>query len=342
MHPRRFRLGVGAITASLLALGGVTTIAPTSAGAAGPYTAYVGNDQCPTNNSVTSITGPSSWTVGSTIGVGNCPAGIAFSPDGSTAYMANASDNTITPINTSTFTAGTAFSSGVSTPLYMAVTPNGASLVVTGPGSNQVAVISTANTASVQTVTVGTDPVGVAILPDSSAAYVDNDGDNTVDVVSLTGTPAVTKTISFPSPGCTGPEGNTVTTNGKWVWVVCSGNNMLWGIKVSKEKAKVGIKVGKGDQQVVVTPNGATAYVSSPTNNKVIPVNLTTHALGTAIPVNDAYGLAISPDGSYVMAGDGTCCFATTDVYVIKTSNNTITATLNTGGFTHRWLAFQP
>ena len=176
MHPRRFRLGVGVITASLLALGGVTTIAPTSAGAAGPYTAYVGNDQCPTNNSVTSITGPSSWTVGSTIGVGNCPAGIAFSPDGSTAYMANASDNTITPINTSTFTAGTAFSSGVSTPLYMAVTPNGASLVVTGPGSNQVAVISTANTASVQTVTVGTDPVGVAILPDSSAAYVDNDG----------------------------------------------------------------------------------------------------------------------------------------------------------------------
>jgi hypothetical protein len=50
----------------------------------------------------------------------------------------------------------------------------------------------------------------------------------------------------------------------------------------------------------------------------------------------------MSPDGSYVMAGDGTCCFATTDVYVIKTSNNTISATLNTGGFTHRWLAFQP
>ena len=56
--------------------------------------------------------------------------------------------------------------------------------------------------------------------------------------------------------------------------------------------------------------------------------------------MNNAWGLAMSPDGSYVMAGDGTCCFATTDVYVIKTSNNTISATLNTGGFTHRWLAF--
>ena len=325
-----------------MCVGGTLAVGPATAGAAGPYTAYVGNDQCPTNDSVTSITGPSSWTVGSTIGVGNCPAGIAFSPDGSTAYMANASDNTITPINTSTFTAGTAFSSGVTSPLFMAVTPNGASLVVGGPGSNQVAVISTANTASVQTVSVGTNPEGLSILPDSSAAYIDNGSDNTVDVVSLTGTPTVTKTISFPSPGCTGPEGNAVTTNGKWVWVACDGNGMLWGIKVSKEKAKIAIKVGKGDHQVVVTPNGLTAYVSSPNNNKVFPVNLSTHVVGNGIAVNNAWGLAMSPDGSYVMAGDGTCCFATTDVYVIKTSNNTISATLNTGGFTHRWLAFQP
>ncbi len=342
MHPRLLKLCVGAITASALALGGVTSIAPTSAGASGSYTAYVGNDQCPTNNSVTSITGPSSWTVGSTIGVGDCPAGIAFSPDGSTAYMANASDNTITPIDTSTFTAGTAFASDVTGPLFMAVTPNGASLVVGGSGSNQLAVISTANTADVQTVTVGDNPEGLSILPDSSAAYVDNGNDNTVDVVSLTGTPTVTKTITFPSPGCTGPEGNAVTTNGKWVWVACDGNKRLWGIKVSKEKAKVSIKVGNGDHQVVVTPDGSTAYVSSPNNNKVFPVNLTTHAVGTGIPVNDAWGLAMSPDGKYVIAGDGTCCFDTTDVYVIKTSNNTITATLNTGGYTHRWLAFQP
>jgi DNA-binding beta-propeller fold protein YncE len=340
MHPRLFRLAVGAITGSVLAIGGLTGIAPTSAGASGPYTAYVGNDQCPTNNSVTSITGPTSWSVGSTIGVGSCPAGIAFSPDGSTAYMANASDNTITPIDTSTFTAGTAFSSGVTTPLFVAVTPNGASLV--SVGSNQVAVISTANTANVQMVSVGNYPQGVAILPDSSAAYVDNGSDNTVDVVSLTGTPSVTKTITFPSPGCTGPEGNAVTTNGKWVWVACDGNGMIWGIKVAKEKAKVGIKVGKGDHQVVVTPNGSTAYVSSPNNNKVFPVNLTTHAVGKGIAVNDAWGLAITTDGSYVMAGDGTCCFDTTDVYVIKTSNNQIAATLNTGGFTHRWLAFKP
>ncbi|HEV3311118.1 MAG TPA: hypothetical protein VG815_11445 [Chloroflexota bacterium] len=338
----RIKLAVGLVVGSVMCVGGTLAVGPATAGAAGPYTAYVGNDQCPTNDSVTSITGPSSWTVGSTIGVGNCPAGIAFSPDGSTAYMANASDNTITPINTSTFTAGTAFSSGVTSPLFMAVTPNGASLVVGGPGSNQVAVISTANTASVQTVSVGTNPEGLSILPDSSAAYIDNGSDNTVDVVSLTGTPTVTKTISFPSPGCTGPEGNAVTTNGKWVWVACDGNGMLWGIKVSKEKAKIAIKVGKGDHQVVVTPNGLTAYVSSPNNNKVFPVNLTTHVVGNGIAVNNAWGLAMSPDGSYVMAGDGTCCFATTDVYVIKTSNNTISATLNTGGFTHRWLAFQP
>lgn len=75
-------------------------------------------------------------------------------------------------------------------------------------------------------------------------------------------------------------------------------------------------------QQIVITPNGKTAYVSNYNDGAVYPVTLKTGVVGAGIPVPAAYALAISPDGSYVLAGNGTCCFDTTDVYSIKVSTN--------------------
>src|SRR5271156_1983232 len=123
---RKLRTGAQLTTAVLLGVGALVSVGSIGAGAApSPYTVYDVNSQCPTDNSVTVTTGNgTSWTPGATDGVGNCPAGVTFSPDGSTAYVVNASDNTITPIDTSTFTAGTAFSTGVSTPIFDQVTPN--------------------------------------------------------------------------------------------------------------------------------------------------------------------------------------------------------------------------
>ena len=347
----KLRSAVQGFTAVILGLGITAAVDSTAADASPPpYTVYVVNSQCPTNNSVTSVTGSgSSWTVGATDGVGDCPAGVSFSPNGSIAYVVNASDNTITPINTTTFAAGTAFSTGVSGPIYADVTPNGNSIVTAGPGGDTVAVISTSNTSDIQTVTVGNGAFGIAILPNSSAAYITNASDDTVSVVSLTGTPTLTKTITFPKPGCKGPIDAAATPNGKAVYVVCASNFRIWKISVATNKAAAaGIKIKKGGssggslEEIVITPNGKTAYVSNYNDGAVYPVTLKTGVVGTGIPVPAAYGLAMSPDGSYVLAGDGTCCNDTTDVYSIKVSTNTVVSSFNTGGYTQRWLAFKP
>jgi DNA-binding beta-propeller fold protein YncE len=345
----RLRSGIQSITAILLGIGVLVSVDATAAQAAPPYTVYAVNSQCPTDNSVTSVTGNgTSWTVGATDGVGSCPAGVAFSPNGSTAYVVNAGGNTITPIDTATFVAGAAFSTGVSTPIFAQVTPNGNSIVTAGTGGNGIAVISTSNTSDVQPVTVGNAPLGIAILPNSSAAYVANSGDGTVSVVSLTGTPAVTKTIKFPSSGCKGPGDDAATPNGKAVYVVCS-NFKIWKINTATNKAAAtGIKIKKGSgsggalQEIVITPNSKTAYVSNNNDGAVYPVTLKSGVVGAGIPVSDAWGLAISPDGNYVLAGDGTCCFVTTNISSIAVSTNTVVSTFNTGGFTMRWLAVQP
>ena len=87
----KFRSAVQGFTAILLGLGITAAVDSTAAEASPPpYTVYVVNSQCPTNNSVTSVTGSgSSWTVGATDGVGDCPAGVSFSPNGSIAYVVN-------------------------------------------------------------------------------------------------------------------------------------------------------------------------------------------------------------------------------------------------------------
>jgi DNA-binding beta-propeller fold protein YncE len=309
---------------------------------AASYTAFVGNDQCPTNNSVSQLTGPT-WTLGATVGVGNCPAGIAFSPDGTTAYVLGAGDSTITPIDTASFTAGAPFASVVVNPIFIATTPDGQSILTAGASSNNLAVISTQNTASAKLVGVGAGPEGIAVLPDSSAAYVANQTDGTVSVVKLGKNPALKKTITFPAPGCT-PFGMAATPDGKTVLAACTSGS-LWPINVAKNTVAASpfaIPQSNGGAEVVVTPNGKTAYVSN-TNGFVYPVTLKGGAVGAPIAVPGAWGLAISPDGKVLMVGDGDCCFINTPVSIVNTAKNTVTTTLQTPGlYTHRWLAFQP
>lgn len=319
-------------------------VAASTASAAPRYTAFVGNDQCPTNDSVSEVTG-ARWTLGATIAVGYCPAGIAFAPDGSKAWILNAGENTITPIDAASFAAGTPFPSVVVAPIFLAVTPDGRSLVTGGAGSNQVAVISTADTADVKTVPVGASPLGIAILPDSSAAYVANNADGTVSVIALGADPHVVKTITFPAPGCTA-YGMAVVPDGSAVLAACT-NGPLWPIDTAKKKAAptpIALPQTSNGAEVVVTPNGRTAYVSN-ANGFVYPVALSRSGsvVGTPIPIAGAYGLAISPDGKQLMVGNGTCCFVDTPVSIVSTATNTVTSTLETPGlYTHRWLAFKP
>ncbi|MBQ0942159.1 YncE family protein [Ideonella sp. 4Y16] len=329
MHLHRTTMLTGLLAATLA-----------SPAARAQYTLYVGNDQCPTNNSVTQFTGKP-WASGATVPVGHCPAGIAFSPDGATAWVMNAGANTITPINTATFTPGPAFNAGVTAPLFAAATPDGQWLATTGAGSNQLALIATGNTAVVKTVAVGASPTGLAVLPDGSKAYTANAGDSTVSVVSLGATPKLKKTLSLP--GCS-PYGMAATPDGSAVYVACI-TGPLWRIRTAKDKADaapITLPQSSGGAQVVITLDGKTAFVSN-TNGAVYPVTLKTGAVGTPIAIPGAYGLALSPDGKVLAVGNGDCCWLDTPVHFVKVSTQTVETTLGTGtNYTHRWIAFRP
>ena len=75
------------------------------------------------------------------------PVGIAITPDGATAYVANLGADNVTPIDIATNTAGTPIAVGDS-PCGIAITPDGATAYVTNAGADNVTPIDTAtNTA---------------------------------------------------------------------------------------------------------------------------------------------------------------------------------------------------
>lgn len=66
-------------------------------------------------------------------------------------------------------------------PVWVAISPDGATLLVTNLSDDTVSVIKTAT----NTVIVGDGPGGVVVSPDGDFADVTNQGDDTVSVIAL-------------------------------------------------------------------------------------------------------------------------------------------------------------
>jgi YVTN family beta-propeller protein len=105
--------------------------------------------------------------VGEPIKVGESPSGIAITPDGSRAYVANANSEFVSVIDTRTnLVVGEPIKVGAS-PRSIAITPDGTRAYVASENSGSVSVIDTRTNQVVGgPITVGAGPFGVAIPPD--------------------------------------------------------------------------------------------------------------------------------------------------------------------------------
>jgi YVTN family beta-propeller protein len=121
------------------------------------------------------------------------PSGVAFMPDGSKAYAANAVSGTVSviPVNTAAGTVGAPSRHIIvgTEPAALVLTPNGRRLYVANARSNTVSVIDTATDTVIKTIAnVGPEPRGLAIT---------NDGDQYDDDETL----YVTQFLSLPIAG---------------------------------------------------------------------------------------------------------------------------------------------
>jgi YVTN family beta-propeller protein len=147
----------------------------------------------PDNNSVTFFdTSRATLRLIDEVTVGREPNGVALSPDGREAYVANTLDGTVSVLKLNgsgrnvkvdkVLDAGTE-------PYGVAVTPNGDRVYVTNARSNSVTVINARNNDVIDTIDgVGIEPRGLAIT---------NDGDDRDDNETV----LVTQFLSLPAPG---------------------------------------------------------------------------------------------------------------------------------------------
>ena len=277
----------------------------TNNGAANVSMIYYNNNTLATKNGLTGL-----------VTVGTYPVGIAITPNGQYAYVANWGGTTVSVISTSNDSAFKVITVG-SNPRGVAITPNGQYAYVANYGSNTVSVISTSSNSVVSTIPAGTNPWGITITPNGQYAYVVDYGSNSVSVIS-TSSNSVVATI----PVGANPFGIAITPNGQYVYVTNWGSNSVSVISTSSNSVVSTIPVGTNPRDVAITPNGQYAYVANSGGTTVSVISTSSNSVVSTIPASPG-GIAITPNGQYAyVANSGNT------VLVISTSSNSVVATI--------------
>lgn len=266
-----------------------------------------------------------------TIDVGMNPNGIAITPNGRYAYVANNNnsdiygDDTISVIDLCTNKVITTIEDPLfnqpytydDEPYTITINACGTKAYVTNSNSDTVTIIDIA-TNTVAGAIYGFDgPSGLVITPDGNTAYVNNYGGpqglgsgfgHSVSIVDLN-TNTITGTIQVAQA----PAALAITPDGKYVYVAAyvdgnPGTGVVQAISTSSNTVVATIPGFSGPFNIAITPNGCTAYVTNfgsnnfePVGTTVSAINLKTNEIIATIPVGtQPSGLAITPDGRYV------------------------------------------
>jgi YVTN family beta-propeller protein len=183
------------------------------------------------------------------------------------------------------------------TPIAIAITPDGKTAYVVNEASKSVSVIDTATNA-VASVPLGAGevPAAIAITPDGRTAYVANEGSDNVSVIDTATNHVASTAIAVG----VGPGGMAITADGHSAYVANNGANSVSVIDTATNVAPAAtIPVGKGPVAIAIIPDQApVASFSSP------------HEARLGAPVSFDASASKDPDGSIAGFvwdfGDGT------------------------------------
>jgi YVTN family beta-propeller protein len=289
------------------------------------FTVRVSDGQTFTDVPVTATVRPSQLAPGAAVDVGRDPSGVAFSVDGSRAYVTNQYDKTVSVINASNG-AVLATIAVPYAPTAVVVSPAADKNLAYVAMSTGVAVIDTAtnkvadlkpSTPTVDVITVGSSPSAIAINPLGTRLYVSNGGSSTVSVVDTVTNLEITK-VSVGSQ----PSGLAVSADGTKVYALSRATNKVTVFSTANNQVIGSAAVGASPRGIVLSSDGQVGYVTNYTSGTVTvlntsaptPVFTKTLTVGT-----QPEGVAMSKDGSLVYVANGR-----DTVSVINTATNTV------------------
>ncbi len=207
------------------------------------------------------------------------PVEMAFSPDGKTAWVSNysmygegflpegkdactgpegTSDSFLYTIDTATLEIVDVIEVGA-VPKYVAVTHDGATVLVTNWCSMDLSVIDARRGTVTRTIPLGGDhPRGIAVSPDDQTAYVAIMGDDRTVAVDL----ASGTVRDFTDTG-DGPRHLLVSPDGKHLYVSNNGEGTVSEVSTANGEVTREVQVGNQPRSMAISPDGAALSVGN-------------------------------------------------------------------------------
>lgn len=241
------------------------------------------------------------------------------------AYVANREDDTVSVIDVATNVVTNTITVGTS-PIGVALTPDGSQTYVANNDDNSVSVINTVVNSVVNVISpTGDSPEGISITSDGKQAYVSNFFDSIVSVIDV-----AAGAISTPVPVGNRPTVIAILPNVKAAYVANLSDGTITVIDPATNLVITTITVGNGPAAIGITPDQTKVYVTNQFDGTVSVIDTATNLVTTTITVGPSpSGIAITPDGTkaYVTNGD----IAPGTVSVIDVASDTVTTTITVG-----------
>jgi DNA-binding beta-propeller fold protein YncE len=215
----------------------------------------------------------------------------SMTPDGRTLYVPYWHQGKVTPISTATNTPGRPIP--VPGTLSVEFTPSGRTAFVIGPGT--VTPISTATNTPGRTVSLGPHAEIWAFTPDGKTVYAVSSAATSVTPIS-TRTGRAGKPIALP--GVHGVCGMAITPDGRTLYLGSFHASRVTPISLATNTAGKPLHVPGAPLNIVITPDGQTAYafsamvgpeqvvtpISTATNTVGKPIRITGQGIGVLVP----------------------------------------------------------
>jgi DNA-binding beta-propeller fold protein YncE len=259
-------------------------------------------------------------SVAAGVPAGSGPAGMVFSADGNTLYVANSGDGTVSVISVAatgsapqyTFNSQSTVPVG-GAPQRLVLSPDEQYLYVSidnGTSAGQLAVVSTGDApAVVSTLTVGKNPRGVAATPSGAQLFVANSGSNTVTVIGRS--PGGLHSVVGTIPNLAGATDVGVSLDGAVLLVACPAADAVVAIDaVHPEAPRQSLPSGAGARSLALMPTGTYAVAGNHGASTVSLIAIGSNpaacrVVATTSVTGQPSGVAVTPDAGLVLAATG-------------------------------------
>ncbi len=267
--------------------------------------------------------------------LGLMPVQAALVRNGTSVYVVNSGDDTVSTFSPSTAVPVTTISLPAGSKPSFAATTEGATLYVANAGSNTVlAIDTTSNVIEVPLsgVPVGLNPVALAETPNQQYLYSANQG-NGGSGGSVTSINPVDRTVNPPITNATwiSPVSVLSRSDSNRVYALDQGSGLVSAIDTAANAVVNSVSVGVGANFMAYDPTRNRLYVANPAKNTVTYLDASSDALSpVVISVANPISVAALLDGSraYVSSASVNGGNVTSSVTVINALSGSVSSTI--------------